>query len=162
MIARSTGLRALRRGQPNQRVVAVTPRQFGKSEAVLRSGYRYPDGGEDLAVGQSGLEQALEKYLGLDRALAGRAGDVDLAVEREQTGRQFRRRVGKGDRSADGTAVANRRMGNVRYGGGEQWCQLRDLGTVLGLHVAHQGAKFDLAVVAPNLPEFGQPVDVDQ
>ena len=60
---------------------------------------------------ERGLEQALEEIVGLDRALAVRPGDLDLAAERQQAGRQFGRRIGEGDRAADACRGCGSRRG---------------------------------------------------
>ena len=95
-----------RRGRKtDQRVVAVPARQFGKAKSVTRLRDRYPDGADNLAGGERGLEQALEKRVGSNGAPAGTARDLDLATKRQQAGRKLRCRIRECNRTPDGTAI---------------------------------------------------------
>ena len=150
------------RRQPDDRVVAVPPRQFGKAGARVLAGGRHADGGEHLVRRQRGLEQALEEILCLDGALALRAGRLDFAVERQQAGRQFGGRVGKGDGAAERAAVADRRVADMRHGARDQRRVLGDDVGALGGGVARQCADLDHAVFERDAVEAVDAVDVDQ
>ena len=69
---------------------------------------------------ERGFEQAFEKIASLHGALAGLGRDFNLAVEREQAGRQLGGRVGKGDRAAERAAVADGGVADVRHGQRDQ------------------------------------------
>jgi hypothetical protein len=140
----------------------VPARQFGKAKSVTRLRDRYPDGADDLAGAERGLEQAPEKSVGRDRAPLGAAGDLDLAPEREQAGREFRRWVRERNRTPYGPAVADRRMGDMRNGHREKRCKPRHLQTMFGLRVAYQAPQLDLPIALGDLAKIGNPVDIDQ
>src|SRR5579864_1094874 len=97
-----------------------------------------------------------------DHALAGWAGDLDLAAERQQAGGKLGGGIGEGDRSADRAAVADRGMGDVRQSARQKRRVLGDVALALGLGVAHQRADLDRAVVPLDTIEAREAVDVDQ
>jgi hypothetical protein len=82
--------------------------------AAVGTRRRDADRGEHVARRQRGLEQILEEIVGRHVARTLRSGDGDLAAEREETCRQFGCRIGEGDRAADGAAIADRRMADMR------------------------------------------------
>ena len=90
------------------------------------------------------------------------AGDLDLAAERKQAGGEFGGRIGEGERAADGAAIADGGMRDVRERERDQRRMFGDLARAFGLGVAHQRADFELAVLAINAVEAGDAVDVDQ
>ncbi len=90
-------------------VVAVPPRQFGKAGARVCVRRRHANGGQYVLRPQRGFVQALEIVGSFDGALALRTLRVDFAIKRQQTSRQFRRRIGEGDRAAERAAVADAR-----------------------------------------------------
>ena len=111
---------------------------------------------------QRGLEQSLEESVGLHLAFAFGTGDVDLSAEREQAGGQFRRRIGEGDGAAEGAAVANGGMADMRHGERDQRRVLGDhLGT-LDLGMTRQGADLDEFALFGDAVESLDGVDVDQ
>ena len=136
---------ARRSGQPDQRVVAVAARQFGKAEAADRPWRPASRIVVRISPAASAVSnRPVKKSSALTRARAlVSAGDLKLAAERDNTCGQFGGRVGKGDRTADGAAIANCRMRDVRQCRRNQGRIPRDVGTALGVRVAHQCADFD-------------------
>ena len=63
--------------------------------------------------------------------------DVDFAVERQQAGRQFGRRIGEGDRAAERAAVADGGVADMRHGARDQ---RRVFGDQLGAFGLRHGA----------------------
>ncbi len=106
--------------------------------------------------------QALEEVVGLDGAAAGGTGDLDLAAERQQTGRQFGGRIGERNRAAERAAVADRRVADMRHGERDQRRMAGDLGRALGLSMASQRSDLELAVLQRDPVETGDMIDVDQ
>ena len=111
---------------------------------------------------ERGLEQVAEEIVGRDGAAPLRAGDLHLAAEREQAGRQLGGRIGERDRAAERAAVADRRMADMRHGARDQRRVLRDDRRAFGRGVAHQGADLHAAVAARDAVETGNAVDVHQ
>ena len=149
-------------GEPDQGIVPMPARQLGEAKPRAGPGHRYANRGEHVAGPERRFEQAFEELVRRNAAPTGAAGHFDLGPERQETGGQFRRRVRQRDRSADGTAVANRRMRDVRDRMREQGCELRDRGTALGLRMADHRADFDMPVAARYLPKLAQAIDIDQ
>ena len=125
----------------------MAARELGEADAGVRRRGRNADRGQHVARAERGLEQALEEIVGLDRALALSAGDLDLAAEREQARRQLGRRIGEGDRAAERAAVADRGVADMRHRQRDQRRVPGDLGGALGLRVTRQRADLDHAVL---------------
>ncbi len=104
----------------------------------------------------------LKKSAALTVRCPRRAGNVDLAIERHQAGWKLGGRVGERDRAADGAAVADCGMADMRHGRGDQRRMTRDLGRALGLGMANQRPDLDPAVLHHNVVEPVDAVDVDQ
>src|SRR5215813_1849721 len=94
----------------------MAPRQFGKANTRTPVGGRNADSGHYLLRPQRGLEQALEESIRFHLALAIGAGNVDLAVKRQHTGRQLRCRVSESDGTTESAAVADGGMAYMRHG----------------------------------------------
>ena len=161
-IAQSAAIRCRSRGEPDQRIVAMPARQFGEAETVAGPGHRDANCGEHVAGPNGRFKQAFEEIVCRNAALTGSPGHFDLGSERQETGGQFRRRIGQRDRPADGTAIANRRMRDVRDSPRQQRGELRDGGTPLGLRMAHQRADFEMPIAPGYLAKLAQAVDIDQ
>src|SRR6478672_11264655 len=101
--------------EADDRVIAMAACELGKSNSRVLIGGRYPDGGEHVLRSQCGLEQALKEILRLDRAFALGPHGVDFAIERQQAGRQFGRRICKSNRTAKRAPIPDRGMADVRY-----------------------------------------------
>ena len=137
-------------------------RQLGEAETRAGSGHCDANRGEHVAGPERRFKQAFEELVRRNAAPTGAAGQLDLGSERQETGGQFRCRIRERDRPADGTAVANRRMRNVRDRLREQGSKLCDRGTALGLRMAHQRANFDMAVTARYFSKLAQAIDIDE
>ena len=113
-------------GQADDRVVAAAAGEFGKPGGG-RAGVDL-DGDEEFVGRERGREQAGEEIGGRNDAATADAAGVDPAAEGKQTGGEFGGRVGVGQRAADGAAGADRGMGDVGGGAGEQRRRLGDDG----------------------------------
>ena len=71
---------------------------------------------QDLVLADAGGPRAEEELRGGDGPGAARTRDLELGVERERDRRQLRRRVGVGDRTAHGAAVADLEVTDERDG----------------------------------------------
>ena len=149
-------------GQADDGVIAVPARQLGKADARVFARGRDAHRGEHFLRPQRRLEQSLEESVGLHLALAFGAGDFDLSPEREQAGGQFRRRIGEGDGAAEGAAVANGGMPDMRHGERDQRRVPGDQLGTLDLGMARQGADLDEFALFGDAVEALDAVDVDQ
>ena len=111
---------------------------------------------------ERGLEQALEKIAGLDGALALRPGGLHLAVERQETSRQFGGRIGESERAAERAAIADGGVADMRQRAREQRRVLGDDVGSFGGGVAGQRTDLDRAVLARDAVEPADAVDIDQ
>ena len=101
----------------------MAARQLGEAGGRTSGHLREFHLDDQLARSQVGLEQALEEILRLHLALALGAAQHQRGAERDRAGRQFRRRVGIGKAAADGAAVADRDVSDMRRG----LCQQRQV-----------------------------------
>ena len=104
----------------------------------------------------------LKKSSAVNRAPAAGSGDLHLAAERQQAGGQFGRRIGERDRAADGAAVADRRMPDMRQRLRDQRRMPRHDRRGERRRVPHQRADLDLPVFDRDAVEPADAVDVDQ
>jgi hypothetical protein len=88
--------------------------------------------------------------------------DVDLAAECQQASRQFGRRIRKSDGPAEGAAVANCRMTDMRHRKRDQGRMLCDHIRMLDLSVTRQRADLDVLALLGDAVEVLDAVDVDQ
>ena len=95
----------------------------------------HPDLGQDLVLADRGLEEVHEEVRGRDGAAAAAAGDHELGAQRQRAGPEVARRVGVGERPAEGPAVPD-------LGVGQLVGRLGDHARVL----AHQVARADVVV----------------
>ena len=86
--------------------------------------------------------------------------DVEARVERGQRDRQLGGRVGVGDRAADRAAVADRRVGDVGDGAGEQRPATRDDARALERRLAGERADAQRPARPPHGREVVDPVEV--
>src|SRR5262249_49189502 len=161
-VGQRLAIRARGCGEPGDRIVAMAARQFGKADAHVGSGGGGADRGHHVARRERGLEQAPVKIIGLDGALAGWPRDHDLAAECDEAGRQLGRRIAERDRAADGAAVADRRMSDMRHRLGDERRVRGDVWRAFGLRVAHERAELEEAVAPRDAVEPGHAIDVDQ
>ena len=152
------------RRESDNRIVAVPARQFGKSDARVLIGARARGWRSALLAAPSAVSnRPLKKSCALMVRLPFGPVDVDLAVERQQAGRQFGRRIGECDGAAEGAAVADRRMADVRHGARDQRRMLGDHVGALGLSMARQRADLDVLLLLGNAARGpSMTVDVDQ
>src|SRR5215470_8724661 len=149
-------------GKSHHRVVAMAAGKLGETDAGVGARSRDTDGGEHIARRKRGLEQALEEIIGFDRELPLRPDDFDFATERDDACRQFGGRIGEGERAADGAAVADRGVADMRQRQRDERRRLRDLGGAFRLRVPHQRADLDVGVFQRDPVEPADAVDVDQ
>ena len=71
---------------------------------------------DDFVAAQSGGEHPSEEFRRRDHALTGAAVGDDLSIEREHCGRIISCGMGLGERAADGAAVADLSIADVRGG----------------------------------------------
>ncbi len=90
---RRRAFRACGRREPDQRVVAMPPRQLREADARAAVRGRNAHRTQHLVRAQRRLEQSLEEISRLHGALPVRADNVHLAIERHEARRQFRGRV---------------------------------------------------------------------
>src|SRR5262249_58732814 len=93
---------------------------------------------------------------------AGWPRDHDLAAECDEAGRRLGGRIADRDRAADGAAVADRRMSDMRHRLGDERRVRRDVWRAFGLRVAHERAELEEAVAPRDAVEPGHAIDVDQ
>ena len=97
-----------------------------------------------------------------DAPLVRGAARDDDGIERDAAGRQLGGRIGKGQRAADGAAVADGGMGDQRHGLGEQRhvAAHQLVGAELGM--GGERADADRAAGLRNAAQLGHARDVDQ
>ena len=140
----------------------MAARELGETDAGVGARGRDSDGGEHIARRKRGLEQALEEIIGLDRELPLRPDDFDFAIECDDARRQFGGRIGEGKRAADGAAVADRGVADMRQRQSDERGRSRDFGRAFRLRVTHQRADLDVGVFQHDPVESADSVDVDQ
>ena len=140
----------------------MPPREFGKSDARVLARRRHADSGEHVLRPERGFEQAFEEIVRLDRALALRPARLDFAVERQQAGRQFRRRIGEGNGAAERAAVADGDVADMRHGPRDQRRVLRDNVGAFGAGMARQRADFNRVALLRDAIEPIDAIDVDE
>ena len=84
------------------------------------------------------------------------------APERQQAGGQFGRRIGEGDRAAEGAAIADRRMADMRHGERDQRRMLGDQRGMLDLRMTRQRADFDRLALLGDAAETLDAIDIYQ
>ena len=102
--------------------------------------------GDQLVLGEHGLEIAGEQVLDRDRALALGTGDRHLRAERDQHRRQIHVRVAMGEIAADGRDVAHADVGEPPHGAHDHRRVAGDLGRALDHRERRHGADREIAV----------------
>ena len=135
--------RDLRRGGDKGKIRA--PRaDFKKADADTRvRPDRKPDRADALALAERGHHRLDEEIICRHRFRAVRGRNHDLGAERHRDQRNFGRRIGIGDRAADGAAVAGRRMPDPRQHPRQHRHRGPDHGIALGLRLPCGGADDD-------------------
>ncbi len=106
--------------ETDHRVVAVPPRQLREADARAGGRCRKAHRGQHVVRAERGIEQPLEEIVRLYGLLPLRPRDIDLAIERDETRGQFGGGICVSERAADGTAIADRRMSDMRNGKHDQ------------------------------------------
>ncbi len=107
-------------GQAHHRVVAVPARELPEGGRVARLGQRELGRDEQLSLLQRRGVEALEEVLGGDAALAFFSGDDEGRSKRDRAGGQLGGRIGEGAAPAEGAAVADRRVRDMRHRGRDE------------------------------------------
>ena len=107
--------RAQQRGGKDDRVVAMAARELVKSDARLRIRHRHANSDQHVLRAERRLEHALEEFVRRDCTAALHAGNLEFSLERDHAGRQFRRRIGIGERTANRATIADRHMRDVGH-----------------------------------------------
>src|SRR5262249_59867018 len=94
--------------EADDRIIAMSARQFGKSDTGVLVGGGNAHGGQHFLRTQRSFKQALEEGVRFHRALALGAGNINLAAKRQDARRQLRRRIGESDGAAERAAVTDR------------------------------------------------------
>src|SRR3954470_16839912 len=147
--------------KPDQRIVAMAARQLGETDTRVGGRGWKADSAEHVIGTRRRLEQAFEEVGGLLGALAVRPGDVELALQCHETRRQFGGGIRVGERAADGAAVADRRMRDVRHRERDQRGVSGDFRGMLQRGVARERPDLDSAVFHADVVE-ADAIDVDQ
>ena len=120
--------------------IAATPREFGKTRAVIGPDHWHLDRRQHLARLEVGLVKVTEEVGGRDLAAAALGRDFQLGIEREHAGRQFRRRIGMGEAAANGPTVTDGGVRNPGYCLAEHRCGTCNLHRGLDLRISGKRA----------------------
>ncbi len=155
------GLRQ-RAGQPRHRVVAAAARDLLDGGALVRRPRRHLDGGDDLVIGKGGLEQAEEELRRADPPFAARGNGQDARLKGHEAGRQLGCGIGIGEITADRAAVADRGVGDQRYGLREQRGKGCDIRRTAEFRMRRQRADAQAVLGRADTLECGDARDVDE
>ncbi len=136
----------------------VAGRRIGQLHIAGRLRDPEAEAGEDLALSERGLEQPEEEIVGGDLALAG----LQDGAQRHHRRRIVGRRVGVGDRAADGPAVAHLRIADAIGQAGEGRDRLPHQRRGGHVGVAGHGADPQGPAVPPDAGQGLDPGEVDQ
>ena len=120
--------------------IAATPREFGKTRAIIGPYHWHLDRRQHLARLEVGLVKVTEEVGGRDLAAAALGRDFQLGIEREHAGRQFRRRIGMGEAAANGPTVTDGGVRNPGYCLAEHRCGTCNLHRGLDLRISGERA----------------------
>ena len=117
---------------------------------------------DELPLLDSGLERAAKEVPRANAARAATAPQLDFTVERRHGCRQLGDRIGVREAPAEGAAVSNRDMANLRGSLGEQRASLRDERVALHAAVADERSDRQPRVRFLHIGEAADPVHVHE
>ncbi len=131
-------------------------------ETAARLPHRVPDRGQDLVDLDSGGPHRLEEVPRRDGPYAGPPGHLHLGVECHGHRRKFRCRIGVHGGPADGAAVPDLEVPDVRHRPMQQGRARGNVVAVFRLGLTYHGTDAQRAVLALDAAQRGDTVEVDE